>query len=452
MGAIFGIGFLVLAGVALAKFIQSYTENQRERWRSAASGLGVEFVQGGFLKTHRILGEVDGVRILVDTYSSGSGNNQTTYTRFRAQSDTPNDLTLKREGLGSSFKKLFAGEDIQVADEPFDNDVVINGNELTAVALLGSEARAQVTALLAAKGKVQEGEVYWQTSKTLQPAEMVDRGRQLIRVARALSTHGRPWPDLLLRNSKLDPRPSVRARNLVILAEKYPATEQTAEAIRAAANDMHPLVRLEGATRLGPAGIPALADLTGPQWSDNTVRARAVYRLGRVWPHPEAIAAVERALGDESLAVRTAAIRVAGGHAFAPALDIVLAAAQPGQPSSLLEAAAKALPAYPGLRAEAALVTLLGSDEDTVKTLAALGLARIGGIAAVEALEPHTSGFFTDGELKNAAVAAVEAIQERAGAGAIGGGLSLAEPPGAEGAVSLTEPPGQLTLAEPADF
>ena len=102
-----------------------------------------------------------------------------------------------------------------------------------------------------------------------------------------------------------------------------------------------------------------------------------------------------------------------------------------------------------GARGEEVLLSMLDSGDVVVLRATARALERCGTLAAVEPLLPHSKGMLTDGELKQAARQAIDAIQARHGGGERGafsiadggdvrGGLSIAEED-QRGAVSMAQ-------------
>ncbi len=448
LGALIPIALIGLAAAAMWTFIKRYIEQRRAKWQAAADQLGVEFHQGGFLATDQIAGTVDGVGIVIDPFTRKHGKSSTTYTRMRLTGRIPDDLSLKSEGIGSTLKKLFTGEDIQLEDEPFDDAVLVQGREEIAVALLSSDARQLVNALLHMGGRVENGEVYWETRGYIDnTGRLVEQGRYLMKIAKTLSLHEDRLDGHLARNAMHDPKPGVRARNLRMLCARYPNSEATSRAVQyAAQNDGHVAVRLEAAIHLGPAGLETVQRVATEDRNDETLRLRALAHLDRAWPHPHAKAAVDACVRSPRARIRAEAIRLVGRHGYVEARDRVLADASPDRAAELAAAAAEALGRLKHGQAE--LIALLEHDDDEVKTVAARSLGLMGDIHAVEALVPQTKGIFADRDLKRAASDAIAMIQGRSGAEGGGrlsvvsdseraGGVSLAD--AEQGAVSLTE-------------
>ncbi len=103
-----------------------------EIWSQIATDIGGEFIDGGFwgLGKDVLVYKHGEWQLLLDTYTQGSGNSSTTYTRMRAPFVNKDGLYFKiyREGFFSSVGKFFGMQDIQIWDPFFDEQFIIKGN------------------------------------------------------------------------------------------------------------------------------------------------------------------------------------------------------------------------------------------------------------------------------------------------------------------------------------
>ena len=116
-----------------------------EIWSQIANDIGGEFIDGGFWGFGKdVLVYKHGEwQLLLDTYTQGSGNSSTTYTRMRAPFVNKDGLYFKiyREGVFSSIGKFFGMQDIQISDPFFDEQFIIKGNSPEKIRRLLADAK-----------------------------------------------------------------------------------------------------------------------------------------------------------------------------------------------------------------------------------------------------------------------------------------------------------------------
>jgi hypothetical protein len=222
----------------------------------------------------------------------------------------------------------------------------------------------------------------------------------------------------LAENATHDPVPGVRKRNLRHLVERYPSSDETRRAAEGAEGDADPEMRLLAAVSLGgerASGVLlALARDSGVR---SDLRVEAVERL-RAARHPAV---------------------------FEVARDVA-----PDADAALAQAAARALAELGDARAEPILIQLLGHESLEARSAAAEALGKLGTVRAVEPLLPLTKGLTTSAALKDAARAAVRAIQGRLGV-VEAGRVSLTEEEAHAGALSIASEGGEVSLAPPEE-
>ena len=443
------VAFLGVIGAVVIWLIGQYSKRRKAAWQQAAQELGLQYTDGGMWKTNHIDGFIGKLSVVIDTFTRGSGKNSSTYTRFRVQGAAiPRNLTLKGEGLGTTFSKLFSGEDVEVDDQPFDRKVLLEGPEAQSVALMSHRARHLTQMLVEHGGRVSEGELYCETRGVSSDAHyMAQIARLLTALGEELGQDGTTILERLGKNATHDPHPGVRARNLSLLIGDHPKSPATQAAARSALEDSSAPVRLQAAIFLGRAGAASLDALVRGTELGTRGKVKALQALGARYPDAGAIRTLEAALGDPLLPVRAAAISELARRRHRELVPYLQTMDVPANdPSGLGLAVATAARQLGARELEPRIITLLTSADNAVKTAAAQALAACGTVAAVEHLHPHTEGFFTHGPLKKAAREAIATIQSRL-QGAEGGRLSVFEAAEA-GAVTLSDDAGSLSVAE----
>jgi len=99
-------------------------------WSNAARQLKLKYLKGSAFNPGVITGLYHKYLVKVDTFSRKSGNNSTTYTRFRLDYRKPFKVKFKitKEHLLSSLGKVFGLEDVEVGDKSFDDKVIIKAH------------------------------------------------------------------------------------------------------------------------------------------------------------------------------------------------------------------------------------------------------------------------------------------------------------------------------------
>ncbi len=355
------------------------TPGWKRAWAAAAKELGYEADGLSLTGVHE-----DVLDVVVDTVSKGGSVNYM-YTRARVSGPViPATLSIAAEGF---FTRTFKSPDIQIGHKPTDDALRIQGDDASALAVLGAETRdAIVSGVKKAAWVIDEGVVVHEIRGVLSKDKVIAFVREVFDFVEHFRMDRHTIDERLRDNGISDPVPDVRLRNLRELASRIDRSAAVRglaeEAGRAACTSDDPRIRLEGVAMVGDEATLA------------------------------AVAAGASDLGAE------AGSRLAQLLAWRP------------------------IPT-----GEAALVGLLDHGSDGVKGAAADALGAIGSLSAVETLYDHANKRF-GGDLKRRASTAIAAIQAREGAGARGG-LSLAAPSGAEGGLSLPEAlEGGLSMRE----
>jgi len=388
---------LILVAVVVILISVVIHSGKRDAWRTTLSQVAARrglVVDSEGRKRHCARGVADGVPFVLDTFEESTSDTSTVYTRVTVTTGLPKGTRIRREGVGTSLKRIFTGEDIFVGDERFDAQLhVIAHDPAALVAQLDAPARAALlAAFLDHKGKVDDDQLVLVRRGYLSARDADALIDSALAYGRALRGSGAPMVDRLERVAFTDPVPGVRIRAFELLLSRL-ATGDAIEAARRALalDDPQLVVRAAGVLR-DPASIAAL---------------RGLIEVPR--PATGAVAAALDLLTELGVT---------------PDPGRVLGFLDSGDPQVQI-AAARCLGAIGGAEVRARLVRLLSADV-ALAVAAAGALGRCGELSEVEALLDHTKGMFVDTELKRAARRAVEAIQSRAGGDP--GQLSLAEP------------------------
>ena len=128
---------LLVLAVVVGGIVFSIHKSKKvsEAWSAAAGELRLGYDTGGFMKDHRLSGNIDGRLVVVETFTHGSGKNSSKHTRYRVNHCRPLRLgmNLRKQGFFSEVVKAFGAQDIHLGDPSFDHRVMIKGTDATAV-------------------------------------------------------------------------------------------------------------------------------------------------------------------------------------------------------------------------------------------------------------------------------------------------------------------------------
>ena len=122
--------FLVVVVVGVVAAVAFFRQRQNDSWKKLASDLGGEFVAGGFFRSGKIRVSAGTSLITIDTYSVPSGDSSTTYTRLCAPFQTPDgwQFNIQRKGWVGRLDKKLGLQHIDIGDEAFDHDFLVQSN------------------------------------------------------------------------------------------------------------------------------------------------------------------------------------------------------------------------------------------------------------------------------------------------------------------------------------
>jgi hypothetical protein len=121
---------LVVVGAVAAAVIaavRSQAAKTQDQWSRAANELGLGYTPGSLFASGRLEGRVEGYSVVVDTFQRSSGKSSHTYMRYVAE--LPRSLSiglnLRKQTFFAVVASMFGGQDIEVGDAVFDDQVVV---------------------------------------------------------------------------------------------------------------------------------------------------------------------------------------------------------------------------------------------------------------------------------------------------------------------------------------
>jgi HEAT repeat protein len=373
-------------------------------------------------------------------------------TRSRHTTITADGLTrrmgLRADALLGRLARPGWGADAIVGDEAFDRFMVVDAEQLVALAFLGAVERADLLVLAGSTSTNADGMTLASGRLRMRVRHDRDFTHNLQRIVRLCESLREPKPgaleERLVTRVAGDPAPRVRLAALTVLMEERPRHPATPRALRVALTDVDEEVRLIAALALRSEGREVLQALARDPHVRDGCSARALAAL----PGQLEVGGLEVILAQALRAGRERTIvacleALASQEVVAP-IRRILAGEHPARAA----AAAAALGLARGPEAERELQAALLHAVRPVRRAAARSLGRMGSAASVPALRDaqRTAAGANEADLARDARQAVAAIQARL-QGVEHGRLALAP---AAGEVSLTDDAGGR-LALPRD-
>jgi HEAT repeat protein len=422
--------------------VRYWRSHRMRHWQDAAVSCRLQIVKASPGSNPQLIARAGQAEVRIKP----SGETGRT-TRITIKASGPPDFHRVRIRPQSMFQ--FTRE-IEIGDAPFDGAFAIDGPERLVAALLDEGTRRLMSRL--------NGEGLLDLSLSELRINLSDL--QIPRVLPLLLDLHKRFAELLdvprrlAENASQDPVPGVRLYNLFVLIHELPKDPVTAEALRKAASDPSPEVRLRVAKALGAEGHGILRELAQGVEED-AVSAEAVSALDRELPFEQTSAILDRALTRRRLRTAHACLKAIGRSGAAAAID-ALAKVMAKEYGELAPASAQALGTTGSPAAEPPLIKALQRDQSDIRVAAANALGRVGSTAAVLPLKEAAERSRLDLELRRAVRQAIGEIQSRVHgaspgqlslAGAEAGQLSLAQ--AEAGQLSLaTDPAGQLSISD----
>jgi len=129
--------------------------SRKDVWRQLADEVDGQFHEAGFLNPFAVQSRTGDWTLTLDTYTSGDGKTNQTFTRVRAPYFNPEGFRfdIYRAGVFSGFGKALGMQDVEVGHPRFDRDFVIKGNAPRRLRRLFDNGR--VRRLMQAQPKIQ---------------------------------------------------------------------------------------------------------------------------------------------------------------------------------------------------------------------------------------------------------------------------------------------------------
>jgi len=384
-------------------------------------------------------------------------------------------LTLRPEGVGA-FLGFRNRKEVEIGDKDFDRQVSVQGPPALALALLNTEVRRTLRALirdsicgcgwgyapLGATGRFEQGvlQVDVPESSSVARESPIRRGGdseqagdtqregedKLSRVLRtAIDLAARlvtpeDWARRIADNQASEPEPRVRLQALLTLLREFPEHEATREVVRAASEDPDAELRLRAGIALGPEGRNVVLGVARGDGVEDATNARAVDALADSLTLEQASDLLSNSLRTRRIRTARVCLGILARHGTGATLT--LAKVLQAESGELGVAAAEALAATGDSSAEPALLRTLAEGMPWLRRAAASALGRVGTRDAVTPLRAAESG---DRALRGAARQAIAEIHSRLAG--TQGQLSLAG--GESGRLSMVEDEaGRLSLSD----
>ncbi len=296
--------------------------------------------------------------------------------------------------------------DVVVGDPAFDAEIVIKGSEVTVLALLSPDVRGLIRRVVSKGWLLLDNTWQLEANGRIDPRANghFDAGGE---VARAMRKNLDDPVRQLFERATSDPVPGVRCRALGLLIDHFPESTRTKQAVAHLATDRDLATRLRIARhRADLTTLVEIATLPPDQSSFDPLPPARLIELE--------VTALESLVDLAPNDPRTVAVVDA------------FARPQPGQMLALNRAGLESLALVPHPERETLLLEALESSSETMHLAAITALHSVGSVAAVPALARFRDRLLGS-KTKTAAAAAIAAIQSRAGAGTVDGGLALAE-------------------------
>ena len=382
--------------------------SQKEIWRQLSTEVRGKFHEGGLLTGSAVQARTRDWIITLDTYTTGDGKTNQTFTRLRAPYFNPEGFRFQiyRASVFSGLGKSLGMQDIEVGHPRFDDAFVIKSNSSRRVRRLFDNEKirrlidAQPRIHLSVKAregwlsKFPDGvdELHFQAAGTIKDLARLRTLFDLFaEVLHQVCHEGRAYEDDVDIHIRRLSAPGGRIEDKHILWESYGNRRDAAASLG----------------RLGDAAaVPAL---TSVLWDkDGVLRARAIESLAEIG-HASGIRHLVRLLGDSRDAdgqpVRVLATRALRSLGEGELVDSVLAA---------LDGEVERLKAYRGEFRSEIGVALCYALEGPYGSQAANALAEINAVETLPRLRKAQSMAFARSATREAIAAAIKRLEARA--------------------------------------
>jgi hypothetical protein len=270
---------IIFLAIVLVGFLAWQSHKRTvETWRQAAAELGLGASVGKGLSRPVLSGTIGGHPVKIDTYTQRSGNNNTTYTRYRVGYPPLGiGLNLKREGALSAITKFFGAQDVTVGDALFDEAFKVKTSSPERLrGLLTPSVRSGLLRLLASYGNTVITDDHILITKARFESKgdvLTSTAQRMVATARLLASPSAGVTDQLVidRERGLLEDVADRVRELVE-AEPDDVDQRLfeVETLAAAGQDQAAAARIRELDRLAPAD----PDVAG--WRESLAKGAAV--------------------------------------------------------------------------------------------------------------------------------------------------------------------------------
>ena len=425
------LGFVMLFGLVAAGLCTSIWRRSMldHAWRTAARRLGLTYRPTGLVRSPRLHGQLGPCSVVVDVANAGNSDEIAhVVTRVTVTAPTiPVGFEVGPQSMWGSMARRFWARAGRPLEDRFDQRVKVAGHPTYTLAVLEPDVRERLQQLTSLQGQVQRGQLMLTLRGRVRRADrLISVVEFLTALGRDLSVPEQAWPNALRERATEDPSAQIRRRSLETLVDRYPASTDARRAVRDRLGDFAPEVRLVAARHAGEDGIEVLSELFYDPEVEAGVRSEALRSWSARAPKddPTLRRALAAALTSQSDTMLRVGALILVAREDRGMRNLVLGALKRGSPA-IRSAALTALGAVGDPDDVGFAAEHLDARETDVSVAAVRAVGRLGGLDMVARLRPLTRGLTTPGRVKEAARAAITAIQGRAGG--IRGGLALVD-------------------------
>lgn len=456
--ALFGGTTLVAVGVGFFGLLTLWLVGRYRLhvgWGRASRMLGLSYIHRSDRRLARaaLAGQLEDFQVAVTLEPNPRNLWSAIQTRFCVDSmgTIPSDVGFSAE---STLLNALLGDEkdtrITVGDSRFDSLVRVDGDPISALALLDEGARAGVTSVVTMGADIADGTIT-ATHKTIltNPEKLVERIQKLVEVAKRLRLKREDIPKRLAANASTDGNADVRRANLDCLLEHFGSAQETKAFAKGALESNDPEVRLRAAMLLGTDGFRAVCSAIQNSEATMLTRLEALRFLIRGFDRRKVIPVLEKLVAASTNEMRAQTIRSLTDLNHRPTLDLALKRLADASPA-VLTASIAAVARFGSASDEPRIARLLSHVNKAVRLEAVKALSRVGTIASVEALTDARVKAAANEELKRAIDAAISRIQGRVG-DADAGRLSIVHDTETAGGLAIAPPTGAVSVCQEKD-
>lgn len=426
----------------------------RRAWRELGALHGLTDVSATPLMPSRLEGEVRGVPIAIGQVVEGVRRQGKNRLQWSSHS-LPESLHLAAD---SSLVRMLAGDDQQIGDPGFDEEVRLHGDPGLLIALLDADAREHLRQFIRIGGRIEAGRVVFARGlSTPTSVEELDEGvRRVVDLVNAIARPGEGVAERLGRIATSDPLPAVRRQAREALFSGHPQSDAALSVAEQHRDDSDPDLRARARWVL--AEPIELAELVTDPTVPGPLRGASLTRLARVDPalaEPMLEAAVDSGLEPlilaaiEALSLSTLELTPDARAALGARAAVDLPSGPPAARRRLAPAVLELWEGLAGSVDEAWLLPWMSVPEPDDARRAGQLLGALGTAASVGPLQAVIEAGGAFDARSRAAEAAIARIQARIGSQRAGQ-LTVADGTGLDGGLSTADEDERGRLARAA--